>query len=304
MKRHLLMVVAVAVALPLVAQDAAPAAVPDAQKVVASVNGERITLAKLDQLWARAGAKLRKQYEKTGGKQAFLENYLRKRLLLQEAVKKNFDKRPEVQAEMDAARESALFDLYVRDVVAEDIINEDAIRKFYDEHKAQFTVPEKVHVRHILITPREKMANPRNREQAMELMSKIMTELHPYRGQPGFSARFAEAARKYSEDTGTAAQGGDLGLAEKGLYDPKFDEVAWNLTPGMMSGIVETQFGMHLIYSEGKQPATSETYEAARADIREFLMAQNASRVVESVNRLTNELRGASKISVYPENIK
>jgi peptidyl-prolyl cis-trans isomerase C len=303
MKRHLLMVLALAVALPLVAQDAKPAGDADAQKVVATVNGEKITRAKLDALWARAGAKMRKQYEKTGGKQGFLDNYLRKRLMIQEALKKGFDKQPNVQAEIEAAKESAIFDLYVREVLAEEFVNEDAIRKFYEEHKAQFAVPEKVRVRHILISPRENTANARNREQAMELMSQIMTELHPYRGQPGFGARFAEAARKYSDDSGTAQQGGDLGFAEKGMYDPKFDEVAWNLTPGTMSGIVETQFGMHLIYSEGKQDASSEAYEAARADIREFLMTQNAARVVEAVNRLTSELRSSSKITVYPENI-
>lgn len=304
MKRHLLTVLAFAVALPLVAQDAKPAAETDAQKVVAVVNGEKITRAKLDHLWARAGAKLRKQYEKTGGKQGFLDNYLKKRLMLQEALKEGFEKRPDVQAEIEAARESTIFDLYVRDVVAEDYVNEDAIRKYYEEHKDQFVIPEKVRVRHILISPREKTANARNREQAMQLVSQIMAELHPYRGQPGFGARFAEAARKHSDDTGTGQLGGDLGYAEKGLFDAKFDEVAWNLKPGTMSGIVETQFGMHLIYAEGKQAAASEPYAAARADVREFLMAQNASRVVEAINRLTSELRSSSKISVFPENIQ
>jgi peptidyl-prolyl cis-trans isomerase C len=303
MKRHLLTVLVFAAALPLVAQDAKPAAETDAQKVVAIVNGEKITRAKLDQLWARAGAKLRKQYEKTGGKQGFLDNYLKKRLMLQEALKEGFEKRPDVQAEIEAGRESTIFDLYVRDVVAEEFVNENAIRKYYDEHKEQFVVPEKVRVRHILISPREKTANARNREQAMQVIAQIMAELHPFRGTPSFGARFAEAARKFSDDTGTAQQGGDLGYAEKGLFDPKFDEVAWNLAPGTMSGIVETQFGMHLIYAEGKQAASNEAYEAVRADIREFMMAQNATRVVEAINRLTNELRASSKISVFPENI-
>ena len=95
------------VALPLAAQAPAAAQAQDpGRKVVAVINGETITRAKLDQLWERAGTQMRSQYEKNGGKGAFLENYIGKRLMIQEALKTNFDKRPEVVAEVDAARES------------------------------------------------------------------------------------------------------------------------------------------------------------------------------------------------------
>lgn len=302
MRRHLLTAMAVAVALPLAAQNATPAAAAE-EKVVAVVNGEKITKAKFDQLWARAGAKMRKQYEKTGGKQGFLDNYIRKRLVLQEALKQGFDQRSTVQLEAEAAKESAMFDLYVRDVLAEAFVNEKAVREYYEANKNQFAVPERARVRHIVLTPREGGPQPRNREQALSEMSRIMGELHPYRGQAGFGARFAEAARKYSED-GVREQGGDLGWVERGLLDPKFDEVVWNLQPGTMSGIVETKFGMHLIFVEERQDATTETYEQARPDIREFLMGQHGAKVVEAVNRLTNELRAQSKVAIYPENLQ
>lgn len=301
MKRHLLTALAVALALPLAAQEAKPAAPAD-ETIVAVVNGEKITRAKFDQLWARAGAKMRKQYEKTGGKAGFLDNYIRKRLVLQEALKKNFDKDKSVQLEVEAAKESAMFDLYVRDVLAEQYVNEQAVREYYEANKNQFVIPERARVRHIVITPREGGPQPRNREQALQVMAQIMGELHPYRGQAGFGARFAEAARKYSED-GVREQGGDLGWVERGLLDPKFDEVVWNLQPGTMSGIVETKFGMHLIFLEDKRDATVETFEEARPDIREFLMGQHGAKVVESVNRLTNELRSSSKVSMFPENL-
>lgn len=303
MKRHLLSALALTVALPLVAQTAAPAAQAEAEKIVAVVNGEKITKEKLDQLWFRVGAKMRKQYEKTGGKQAFLDNYIRKRLVLQEALKAGFDKRSNVQMEMEAAKESAMFDLYIRDVVAEEYVNEDQVREYYEAHKSDFAVKEKAHVRHIVITAKDTGPIRRSREQAMAIIGNVMAELHPYRAQAGFGARFAEAARKYSED-GVREQGGDLGWVEKGLLDPKFEEVAWALRPGTMSGIVETPFGLHLIFLEGKQGESTEAYNQARADIREFLMAQNAAKVMETVNRLTGELRTNSKVSVFPENLE
>jgi parvulin-like peptidyl-prolyl isomerase len=302
MKRHLLSALALTVALPLVAQTPAPAAQADAEKIVAVVNGEKITKEKLDQLWFRVGAKMRKQYEKTGGKQAFLDNYIRKRLVLQEALKAGFDKRTNVQLEMEAAKESAMFDLYVRDVLAEEYVSEDQVREYYESHKSDFAVKEKARVCHIVITAKDEGPIRRSREQAMSIIGNVMAELHPYRTQAGFGARFAEAARKYSED-GVREQGGDLGWVEKGLLDPKFEEVAWALRPGTMSGIVETPFGLHLIYLEGKQGESTEAYKQASADIREFLMAQNAAKVMETVNRLTSELRLTSKVSMFPENI-
>ena len=56
---------------------------------------------------------MRTNYDQNGGKGAFLENYIRKRLMLQEAFKTGFDKKPEVVATLESARESALFDRYV-----------------------------------------------------------------------------------------------------------------------------------------------------------------------------------------------
>src|SRR5713226_9105083 len=96
------------VTLPLLAQ--APQTTPDAEKPVAVINVEVITAGQLDRLYDGIGAPMREQYAKNGGKAAFLENYLRKRLVIQEALKAGYDKRPDVQSDMEAATESALFD--------------------------------------------------------------------------------------------------------------------------------------------------------------------------------------------------
>jgi parvulin-like peptidyl-prolyl isomerase len=71
-----------------------------------------------------------------------------------------------------------------------------------------------------------------------------------------------------------------------------------------MSGIIESQFGYHLIYVEASKPAGTQPFADVKADIREFLLSQHSAEVVGSVKRLTNEVRAISKIAFYPENVK
>src|SRR4051794_16730295 len=123
--KRLITLLTFSLALPLAAQDAAtPAAAPTAPgaRAVASINGEVLTADQLDTLWNGISPARRDQYEANGGKAAFLENYVRKHLLVQEALKKGFDKRPEVKADIESAKESVLFDRYVRDVVSATVI--------------------------------------------------------------------------------------------------------------------------------------------------------------------------------------
>ena len=312
MTRNSFTALLLAAALPVVAQQTAPAAAEaqaiDKDAIVATVNGEQITVGKLDHLWERAGTRARDQYVKNGnGKIGFLENYIKKRLVLQEAIKASFPDQAYVQAEVESAKESALFDLYIRDVIAAQVVPESAIREFYEANKTDFRRPARARVRHILASTSDKPAS-----DAREKLARVMQELMPYhlpvtKNEPGakeiFRFRFAEAAKKYSEDT-TAPNGGDLGWMFREKLDEKFAEVAFKIPIGIMSGIIETSFGYHLILIEEREEEGIEPYEAARPAIREFLMSRDAAKVMETVSRLTNELRRTSKVAVFPENIQ
>jgi parvulin-like peptidyl-prolyl isomerase len=310
MKRNSLTALALAAALPLFGQQATPAAAPaktSGDEVVANVNGETITRAKLDQLWERAGTRARTQYEKNGGgKMGFLENYIKKRLVLQEATKKNFEKQAYVQAELEAAKESALFDLYVRDVIGATVVTDADIRKFYDDNLKDFELPARAKVRHILVTTQE-----RSKEEARATLAQIMNELAPLqlaaRGDDPnakimLASRFSQAAQKVSEDT-TAANGGDLGWMTRDKLDQQFADAVFSMPIGLMSGIVETAFGYHLILVEARENAHTEPFEDARSSIREFLLTRDAAKVVEELGKLSNSLRRTSKVSVFPQNV-
>lgn len=314
--------VVLALAVPAFAQQpvpvqkpAAPQVADDATKAAAVVNGETITVEKLNRMYDNLNTQMRQSYDANGGKGAFLENYIRKRLLIQEAFKSGFDKRPEVAAAVESARESALFDRYVRDVVAAPIVTEKDVKDYYTAHPDEFATPEKLHVRHIVIAITENGPAAKSQERALAEISSIAVELHTAdtitaRANPDPAtmmnlrlAHFKDAAKKYSED-GSADSGGDLGWVVKGQLDPDFEKAAWELKPGIVSGIVRSKFGYHLILVEGREPAGTESYDAVKASIREFLITQKAADVVTSVAKLTNELRGRSRISVFPENIK
>ncbi|HJT17378.1 MAG TPA: peptidylprolyl isomerase [Thermoanaerobaculia bacterium] len=295
-------------ALPALAQQ------NDAQKPVAVINGEVITQQKLDQLYNRLGTQMREQYEAAGGKRAFLENYIGKRLVVQEAMKSGFDKRPDVKADMDASREATLFDRYVRDVIASNIVKNSDVRDYYDKHPDEFATPEKIHVRHIVVTASNVGPTARTKEQALDIIKRADVQLREAMAatrtmaDPKAAAQlrinqFAQVARQYSEDA-AGPNGGDLGWVTKGQLDPEFEKVAWDLRPGMPSGIVETKFGYHIILVDAKKPAGTEAFDDVKASIREFLITQKAAEVMESVTRLTNQLMAQSKIAVYPENIK
>jgi peptidyl-prolyl cis-trans isomerase C len=307
MKRFTVTAALALLALPVLAQQQDPA-----KKPVAVINGETITQEQLDRLYDNLGARMKANYEKSGGKGAFLENYIAKRLIIQEAIKAGFDRRPEIQAELQAAREAALFDRYVRDVIAQPVITDDEVRKYYNEHPDEFKTPETVKVRHIIIMPNGAGPKPHTKEEAMALIQQINADLRAKTTFPPgtdaagaariMQAHFAQAAQQYSED-GSAAAGGDLGWVERGQLDSTFADAAFTMKKGTLSGVIETRFGYHLIFVDDKRPASTQTFDEAKAGIREFLMSQRAADVVNVVTKLTNELRASSKVSVFPENI-
>jgi peptidyl-prolyl cis-trans isomerase C len=313
--KRMLMLPLLALALPLAGQQEAqtPASSAPGEKIVAVINGETITAARLDQLWNRIPPKTRDQYKNNGGKGAYLNNYIGKRLVVQEALKRGFDKKPEVMADVAVARETALFDWFVHDVVAPGIVADSAVRKFYDENPENFRVPEKIKVRHIVLTINPAAVNGKTKQDALNLAQQISLQLFPFfHGTDESEAtklarvrKFAELAAHYSDD-GAAQQGGDLGWVDKGALDQQFEEAAFALPVGKLSGIVETKYGYHIILVEDKKPASLQPFDEVKDEIREYLLSQHQAELLNAMTRLTTELRtsGASKVAVFPENIE
>lgn len=310
MKRFTTVLLATAVALPLLAADTTT---PAEDKIVAVINGETITQSKLDQMYNALPVQMRGNYDQAGGKTKFLEVYMGKRLLIQEAMKNGFDKRPEVQMALESAKESALFDRYVRDVVASSIVTEQMVREYYDKNPDKFGDPEKVKARHIIIMYNGAGPKPKSKDTAAvqieNLAQKLAEQSWKFKDADKatqakeFENLFIEAAKTYSED-GVAKEGGELGWFTRGMMDQKFDEMAFATPPGTMSRPFETRYGYHLVFVEQHKPDGKVPYEEARSAIREKLMADHTAEIMAAVQKYSGQLRTESKIAIYRDNIQ
>ncbi|MBC8042813.1 MAG: peptidylprolyl isomerase [Rhizobacter sp.] len=117
------------------------------------------------------------------------------------------------------------------------VSNEEVIA-FYTANKDSMPlVPAEVEIAHILIRPQ---ADSLARASSLEKIRDIQKQLKD-------GGNFAELAKKYSDDPGSAQQGGDLGSSRRGSYVKPFEEAAFVLKEGETSEIVETVFGYHII---------------------------------------------------------
>ncbi len=108
---------------------------------------------------------------------------------------------------------------------------------FYKFKDSLGTIPEKVKIAHIYKNPR---MSDRLKAKAYELAGTLLDSIK--RG-----GDFADLAKKFSEDPGSAAQGGDLGFVKRGVFYPEFESAAFALNEGELSGVVESPVGFHII---------------------------------------------------------
>jgi peptidyl-prolyl cis-trans isomerase C len=291
-------------ALPLLAQTAPKATAqepPVARKIAATINGEVLTVEDLDRMYDALDPKMRENFDRSGGKLQFLETYIRKRVVLQQALKENFEKRPEVIKEIESVRESVIFDRYIKDVVAVDVISEAEMRAFYEENKKNFRVGTLAKTRHIFVSPTaDAVVNTTSSDMQGEEEAKAQIERIARQLATNPSA-FADLATKFSEDH-TAISGGDLGWVPRGRMIPEFDHALFALEKGKISPVVKTSIGYHIILVEDRTEARDQTFEEVRGLIRERLLAQKIAEVTAAAAALSQELRRASAITIYREN--
>jgi peptidyl-prolyl cis-trans isomerase D len=160
------------------------------------------------------------------------------------------------------------------------------VKKYYEANRNQFGNPETRQVSHILI-PVDDGASAETKQKARAQAEALSKELQK---NPG---GFAEAAKKYSKDTGSAARGGDLGRISRGTMKdvPEFEEAAFKLKAGEVSEPVETRHGYHVIRVVDIQPARIKSFEEVRAQAEGELKKQLAAkRYSELAEKFTNDV--------------
>jgi peptidyl-prolyl cis-trans isomerase D len=157
--------------------------------------------------------------------------------------------------------ESRSFQLVIVDPVkvAESIQVPDAdAQQFYNANKERFRTPERVQMRHILLSTAGK--NP-------DEVKKIKAQAEDILKQVKSGGDFAKLATKYSGDPGSAPKGGELGWVVHGQMVKEFDEAAFSLPVKQFSNLVTTTYGFHILQVTAKEPAHLRTFEEVKSEI-------------------------------------
>jgi len=166
-------------------------------------------------------------------------------------------------------------------------VSDDDLETYYRDNEARLTLPEQVRVRHILLTWKP-MGTTDDR-------AAIREQIVPILEQARAGADFAELARQHSEDSATAAGGGDTGLFHRGQMVPAFEDVAFALKPGEISDPVETPFGVHILKLEERQEPRLLPLDEIREQLRDYVRNERAEAAVEAE---IGRLRDAADIEI------
>ncbi len=158
-----------------------------------------------------------------------------------------------------------------------EVPEEDVTALYDDNREARFTQPREVSARHILIKT-EAGADDEAKAAARGRLEEIQKKV-------AAGEDFAGLATEFSEDTGSAAKGGDLGYFGKGRMVPAFEAVAFELEPGQTSEIVESPFGFHLIRVEDVREERVQTLDEVREEILAELQGERGGEKAEEAAR-------------------
>lgn len=189
---------------------------------------------------------------------------------------------------------------------------QDEIQAYYDSHKNAFMTPEQVVIEYVELKKDAFLAKAKVDESRLQAAYKseianlseqrdaahILIEVNDKQNDEQAKAKiqhiqerlkkgedFAKLAKEFSQDPGSAANGGDLGFAGRGVYDPAFEEALYALAPQQVSAPVRTSFGWHLIKLQGVQAPEVPTLASVRPRLEQQLRAEDADRLFVEAGR-------------------
>jgi peptidyl-prolyl cis-trans isomerase D len=168
-------------------------------------------------------------------------------------------------------------------------ISDQDLRAYYNQNQDSYRVPEQVKVRHILIkTP---LATPGAKEDD-KAIADARAKAEGVLKEVKAGGDFAKLAEKYSDDPGSAKNGGELGWIGRGRTVPEFEKAAYSLPKGQTSDLVKSSYGFHIINVEDKQDAHVKSLSDVKAEIEQKVKEQQVARVLENS---ANSLLSAAK---------
>jgi len=157
-------------------------------------------------------------------------------------------------------------------------LTQDDLNNYYRDHRDAYRVPEQVKVSHILIkTPLPGPDGKVDEKGAAEAQRRAEDLLKQIKG----GAKFEDLAKKYSEDPGSAKEGGSLGWIGRGQTVPEFEKTAYSLPKGQISDLVKSSYGFHIIRVDDKQDAHLKSLDEVKSEIEPALKHQKAQQIAQ-----------------------
>lgn len=230
--------------------------------VVATVNGQKIMRSEVEMM----AASLPPQYRQMPLQLIFpalLDQVINTKLVAGEGRKQGLQNDPEVKRRMAMIEDRLVQDAYEQKELTRQITPA-ALKARYDKQVAGMGPEEEVNARHILV---------KTEDEAKAVIADLKK-----------NGDFAKIAKEKSTDTGSGANGGDLGWFKKGDMVPEFAEAAFKLKKGEVSPApIKTQFGFHVIKLEDRRPAKPPTFEEMEEDLRAQMEREISTQMVEQM---------------------
>ena len=164
-------------------------------------------------------------------------------------------------------------------LLAQVTVSDPEVKAWYDGHKDRYEQSEERRASHILIVANADTDKEKAKAKAEEVLKEVQKS----------PAKFAELAKQYSQDPGSAQKGGDLGFFGHGMMVKAFEDIVFKQKEGEISGLVQSDFGYHIIKVTGIKPGKQRPLDEVRSEIVAELKAQAASRkFAEAAEAFTN----------------
>lgn len=238
-------------------------------KVLATVNGEDITESQLE--IAATQSKVNYKDITAEQKKLLTEALVNRQLVLQEAIKANYDKNKDIAARVKALTDSYIAANYLAKVAKDFKVEEQDIKAYYDKNVVGNT-PKEYKARHILV---------KTEDEAKALIKDIES-----------GADFSKLAKEKSTDTGSGSKGGDLGwFTEQDMVAP-FSKAVAALKKGELGKTpVQSQFGWHVIILDDERTTQPPEMSSVKQNIEKLL-------IKEKLNNYLNDLNSKATISL------
>ncbi len=215
------------------------------------------------------------------GKELFLKEMINKELIYQDAIRRGMQNDKDLEARVEEFRKMTLLSIVLKQEIEDKAeVTESEIKEFYEKNPENFKKGAEVRARHILVDTEEK---------ANDIMASII------KGES-----FAELAKTFSKDKGSAQNGGDLGFFSRGKMIPEFEETAFSLKKGEVSKPVKTTYGYHIIEVTDRKEGSQIKFEEAAGTIKNQLLKEKQRGLFESY---LETLEGKSEIKTDEEKL-